>query len=715
MFEGQSLRVEIDTSGIAELCFDRRNESVNKLDVRTVTELEAATNVIRTAAAVRGVLITSAKDVFIVGADIFEFTRLFARPPDDIEAHITWQNTVFVGLEDLPVPIVTAINGLALGGGLELALATDARVMSENTRVGLPEVSLGLFPGLGGTVRLPRVSSVSTAIEWISKGKPQDAGAALAAGVVDAVVPPDNLRSTALMLLETLCDTGEWRAKRRRRHGPVAADSAAFRVPRSELSNVARHEPAPLSAMELLERTAPLLRDQALKLEHAGFAVIARTQAAAALVQTFINDQTIKKQGKAHARLARPVHRLAVVGSGIMGGGIAYTAAVRGTPVVLKDITQGALDLGLAESRKLFARQVESGRLSRDKADALLAGIHPTLDYSGFESADLVIEAVIESMTVKQAVLAQIEQRVGPQTIIASNTSSLSLSELAQSLQRPENFAGLHFFNPVPAMPLVEVIKGPKTSAQAAATAAGFATAIGKIPVVVKECPGFLVNRILTPYLLGFLRAVHDGADFLQIDRVMEGFGWPMGPAYLSDVVGMDTLQHVLRVISTGFSERMRVEFRDAIEVLVEHGRLGQKSGAGFYRYERDPRGKPQKALDPSVAELLASAQPSWRKTFTDEELRERLMLPMIIEAARCLEERIVESPAEVDMSLVLGLGFPRFAGGPLKYADWMGLAHVVARSDAYTSLGGVYVASDGMRAAAARGSKFYGGGDAAP
>lgn len=713
MFEGESLRVDLHSDGIAELCFDRRNESINKLDVRTVTELEAATNVIRGAAAVRGVLVTSAKEVFIVGADIFEFTRLFARPAAEIEAHITWQNTVFVEFEDLPVPIVTALNGLALGGGLELALATDARVMAEQARVGLPEVSLGLFPGLGGTVRLPRASGVATAVEWITKGKQQEAGAALAAGVVDVVVPPERLRSTAVTLLESLCASGEWRLKRQRRHGPVAADSVAFGALKGSVFDIARHEPAALAAIELLERTAPLPRDQALKLEHAGFAVIARTQAAAALVQTFINDQAVKKQGKAYVKLARrPVNRLAVVGAGIMGGGIAYTAAARGTPVVLKDITQGALDLGMAESRKLFARQVESGRLRQDKADELLDRIRPTLDYSGFESVDLVVEAVVENTAVKKAVLAEISRRVGPEAIIVSNTSSLSLSELGRTLERPENFAGLHFFNPVPAMPLVEVIRGAKTSAQAVAAAAGFATAIGKIPVVVRECPGFLVNRILTPYLLGFLRAVQDGADFVEIDRVMEGFGWPMGPAYLSDVIGMDTLQHVLRVISAGFGERMRVEFRDAVAVLVEHGRLGQKSGAGFYRYERDARGRPLRHADPSVGALLA--RPAGRGRFTDQELCERLMLPMIIEAARCLDERIVESAAEVDMSLVLGLGFPRFAGGPLKYADWVGLTHVVARCDAYASLGGLYVATEAMRVAAARGGKFY-SGDVAP
>jgi 3-hydroxyacyl-CoA dehydrogenase / enoyl-CoA hydratase / 3-hydroxybutyryl-CoA epimerase / enoyl-CoA isomerase len=351
---------------------------------------------------------------------------------------------------------------------------------------------------------------------------------------------------------------------------------------------------------------------------------------------------------------------------------------------------------------------VESGRMKPDKAEAVLADIRPTLDYGGFESVDIVVEAVVENMKVKKTVLAEVEKRVGPNTIIASNTSSLSISEMAGVLARPGNFVGMHFFNPVPVMPLVEVIRGPNTSELAAATVASYATAMGKTPIVVKECPGFLVNRILTPYLIGFLRALHDGADYAAIDRVMESFGWPMGPAYLQDVVGMDTLLHVLQVISGGFADRMKITFAHAVELMVQHKRLGQKSGAGFYRYGRDPKGKPRKETDPQTAQLLASVQPGGLRQFADQEVLERLMLPMIIEAVRCLEEGIADSAAEVDMSLLLGLGFPRHVGGPLKYADWLGLQNVVARCEAYSSLGTLYAVTPAMRAAALSGKKFY-------
>ena len=713
MFQGKSLWVDLRDGDIVELCFDRAalgaaGESINKFDVRTVEELGAATKVIREAGKVRGVLVTSAKDAFIVGADIFEFTTLFARPPAEIEAHIAAQNAVFSGFEDLAVPTVAAVNGLALGGGLEMALSCDGRVMSEATQIGLPEVGLGLFPGFGGTVRLPRLAGARAAIDWVSTGKPQSAQVALAAGVVEKVTAPGTVRAAALELLTSLIGSGEWQERRRRRQGPFNLDAAAFAEAKEKLAKTAVHQPAALAAVSVMERAASASRDQALKLEHAAFAQIAKTQAAASLIQLFINDQAIKKKAKEYGRIARKVRKAAIVGAGIMGGGIAYTSAVRGIPVVMKDIQQGALDAGMAEARKLLDKQVESGRVKADKAAAVLADIQPTLQYESFETVDVVVEAVVEKMSVKKAVLDQIEGLVGPDTIIASNTSSLSISEMEQVLDRPEKFVGMHFFNPVPLMPLVEVIRGSKTSAEAAATVAGYANALGKTAIVVKECPGFLVNRILITYLLGFLRAVDDGADYLQIDRVLESFGWPMGPAYLADVVGMDTLLHVVEVISEGFAERMRISFPHAVQLLVKENRLGQKNGSGFYRYETDPKGRPRKSVDPATAQLIAGVRSSTPRAFTDEEMLERLMLPMIIEAVHCLEEDIVESPAEIDMSLILGLGFPRHVGGPLKYADWLGMKHVVERCDAYASLGPLYIPTDGMRAVAKSGGTFY-------
>ncbi|HKT74949.1 MAG TPA: fatty acid oxidation complex subunit alpha FadB [Steroidobacteraceae bacterium] len=708
MYTGSSIRVRQAAEGIAELCFDRANETINKFDARTVEELRAATEVIRKTPGIRGVLVTSAKDVFIVGADIFEFTALFAKPEAEIVAFSGGQSRVFSSFEDLDMPIVTAINGYALGGGLEMALAADARVMSEAAQIGLPEVSLGLFPGFGGTVRLPRVAGAAVAIEWISSGKPQNARSALAAGVVERVVAPEAVRGAALELLHSLIASGEWRARRQKRHGGFANDTQAFEKAKAALAKSAAREPAALAAVELIERCAPLSRDDALTQEIAGFARIARTQAAASLVQLFMNDQAIKKKVKGYAKVARKVQSAAVIGAGIMGGGISYTSAVRGVPVVMKDIAQGALDLGVSEAKKQLTKQVESGKLKQDQADAVLGSIRPTLEYAGLEKVDVVVEAVVEKMGVKKAVLAEVEKLVAPATILASNTSSLSIAEMASVLKRPHSFVGMHFFNPVPVMPLVEVIRGPETSDEAAATVAGYASAMGKTPIVVKECPGFLVNRVLTPYLLGFLRAVQDGADYQALDRVMETFGWPMGPAYLQDVIGLDTMEHVLEVIATGFASRMHSDAPKLVHEMVRLGRLGQKSGSGFYKYERDPRGKPKKSVDPQIGPVLAAFQKNGTRSFTDDELRERLMLPMIIESMHCLEDEIVESPAEVDTALLMGLGFPRYAGGALKYADWLGMRNVVPRCEAYAALGPLYAPTAGMRALAKSGGKVY-------
>ncbi len=708
LYRGKSIRVELLAQNIAELCFDREGEAINKFDRSTVEELKAATAAIRAAAGVRGVLVTSSKNVFIVGADIFEFATLFSQPEAEIAAFIASQNLAFSGLEDLPVPVVTAINGFAFGGGLEQTLASDYRVMAAGAQIGLPEVGLGLFPGYGGTVRLPRLAGLGVAIAWITDGKPRSAEAALAAAVVDATAPAEELRTGALDLLERTIASGEWRARRERRHGPFTLDQPALDAARKQFVKSAAHYPAPLAAVELMADCASLGRDAALLQENHAFARIAHTQAAASMVQQFVNDQFIKGKGKAYAKIARPLRQAGVLGAGIMGGGIAYTSAVRGVPVVMKDIAEKALDLGISEARKLLDKQVEAGRMQAGKAETVLASIRPTLDYDGIESVDVVVEAVVENLGVKKQVLADVERRVRTDAIIASNTSSLSIGEIATALERPENFVGMHFFNPVPVMPLVEVIRGAKTSDVAAATVAGYAAAMGKTPIVVQDCPGFLVNRILIAYMLGYLRALHDGADYLAIDAVMEKFGWPMGPAYLQDVIGMDTMKHVVEIIAAGYPDRYLSDFPLATALLAGRNRLGQKNGLGFYRYETDPKGKPKKLIDPETAKLLATLQPQGQREFSEAEIVDRLMLPMMVEAAICLEQGVAASAAEIDTALVLGLGFPRYAGGALKYSDWLGLAEVVRRCDQHAALSPLYQATAGMRAMAAAGERYF-------
>lgn len=714
LFQGGSLRVDLEADGIAVVVFDRPGESVNKFDSQTVAELAAAAAAIATDQSVRGVLVTSGKSVFIVGADIFEFVSQFSQPQSAIRTHVSKQNEAFSAFANLPVPTATLINGLALGGGFEMALATDARILSAHAQVGLPEVSLGLFPGFGGTVRLPRLVGHGNAIDWICSGRQQNSARALAVGAVDEVVAPDALLEAGYARLRGMIESGDWRQKRIKRGGPFDLDPAAASAARSKLARTAALQPAAMAAVELLDRAAGIEVGPALELEASAFAQIARTQAASAMIQLFVNDQQLRKRARAYARAARRVERAAVLGAGIMGGGIAFTSASRGVPIVMKDIAQKQLDAGMAEADRLLGRQVETKRLTGEQAREVRQAIDPTLDYQRFNAVQVVVEAVVENLEVKKRVLAEVERHVHPETIIASNTSSLSISALAQSLERPENFAGMHFFNPVPAMPLVEIIRGPQTGDDAVATVVAYASMMGKTPVVVRECPGFLVNRILTPYMFGFLRAVADGADYQQVDHVMEEFGWPMGPAHLQDVIGMDTLDHVLEVISAGYPARMRMDFPNGVRALVEKNRLGQKSGSGWYRYESDASGKRLKLADPALEPILGTLRAKGRGAITDTEILNRLMLPLMLEAVLCLSERIVETPAEVDSSLVLGLGFPRHVGGPLKYIDWLGAAEVVRLCDSLSFLGPLYAPPTLLRENARKGISFYPSGSAA-
>jgi 3-hydroxyacyl-CoA dehydrogenase/enoyl-CoA hydratase/3-hydroxybutyryl-CoA epimerase/enoyl-CoA isomerase len=713
LFEGQTIKVDTHDGGFAELRFERRNEAVNKLDALTFGELRGALDAIAATPALQGVLITSAKDAFIVGADIFEFTRVFKRPEKDIEVFVGANSEIITALSDLPVPTVAAINRLALGGGLEVALAADYRVLSSAAKIGFPEISLGLFPGYGGTVRLPRLVGLRPSAEWIIIGAQHSAERALQAGAVDAVAGAEEFRAAALaMLTKAIEGKADWQGRRSRMKqnlGLAKEEAAALLAnAKAQAAKALPHLPAAHFAVELLEKASGLGRDAALALEAETFAKVAKTQAADSLVTIFVNEQAVKKTIRRYAKDAPRVAKAAVAGAGSMGGGIAYQSASRGVPIVMKDIAAAALDLGMSEARKLLAKAVETGRLTQDKADAIIGSITPSLTYEGFADADVVVEAVVENLAVKQAVLREIEGLVSPNAILASNTSSLRIGALAEVLRRPENFLGMHFFNPVPNMPLVEVVRGAETSAQAIAAVTGYAAAMGKTPIVVEDCPGFAVNRTLTPYLIAFLRLVHDGAGFQEIDKAMETFGWPMGPAYLIDVIGMDISHHVVEIISAGFAPRMDVPFETAIEILLRDGRLGQKNGHGFYKYESDSKGRPRKEIDPDTERLLAAGQPNGKTRIGEDEITARMMLPLILEAARCVEDGIAASPGQVDMCLILGLGLPRYLGGALKYADYLGLKNVVERADGLASLSPVYCPSERLRAMAASGEVFY-------
>lgn len=709
MYQGQTLQLVPLDNQLVELRFDRTGEAVNKFDALTVDELGLACQALRQQTDVRGLVLTSAKDTFVVGADIFEFSALFDRSEEDLAAYNRAQNAVFDDLATLPFPTVAAINGMALGGGFEVALACDYRVMGASAKVGLPEVTLGIIPGLGGSTRLPRLIGATAAIDWIITGTAQKASVVSRLQAVDEAVYDPAVRQCALTVLQQAADgSRDWHARREQRNTGYVIDAAALAQAKEAARVRWPHVPAAQLAIELIERCAGMTTHDARLEENRVFASVSQTQSAHALMQLFVNDQYLRKKARGYAKASADISRAAVLGAGIMGGGIAYTSAASGVPTLMKDIAQPALDLGMNEAAKLLDKQVTTGRMEPGKAERILQSIKPVLDYQGFEQVNVVVEAVVENLKIKHSVLAEVESTLPPAAVLASNTSSLSITELASGLQRPEQFVGMHFFNPVPIMPLVEVICGPKTSPKAAATIASYANTLGKTPIVVKDCPGFLVNRILTANVLAFLRLIHDGADYQAIDAAMEAFGWPMGPAYLQDVIGMDTSLHVIDGIAQGYGERLLPGFKHAVQHMVNEGRLGQKNGVGFYRYDKDPKGRPVKSVDPATRDLLAHLQPDGPQEFDAAEIVERIMLPTIIEAARALEEGVADSAIEVDMALILGLGFPRHVGGALKYADWLGASNLLAACQRYQALGGLYRPTEQMVQMAARQQRFY-------
>ncbi|RZV37883.1 MAG: fatty acid oxidation complex subunit alpha FadB [Chromatiales bacterium] len=719
IYSGKAITVRATDDGIAELCFDLQDDSVNKFNALTVNELKEATAAISADSSLKGVIVTSGKPVFIVGADITEFGALFGASEDAIAEKLLATNVeVFNAFEDLPLPTVAAINGIALGGGFEMGLVCDYRVMSDTARVGLPETKLGIIPGYGGTTRLPRLIGADNAIEWIASGKEQKPDQALLCGAVDAVVAPELLRDAAVSLLQQ-CMNGklDYRAKRREKQEPLKLNeieaTMVFETAKAFVGGKAGpHYPAPVTAIKVMQKAAALNRDDALREEAKGVAKLAGTLAAKNLVGLFIGDQVLAKRGKSLAKKAGKVERAAVLGAGIMGGGIAYQSALKGTPIIMKDIAQAGLDLGLSEASKLLSKQVERKRISVGEMAGVLNKIQPSLSYEGFDTVDVVVEAVVENPKVKHAVLTETEAQIRDDAILASNTSTISITHLAEPLKRPENFCGMHFFNPVHRMPLVEVIRGEKTGEHAVAKTVAYALAMGKKPVVVNDCPGFLVNRILSPYIGAFMGLVKRGVDFTQIDRAMERFGWPMGPAYLCDVVGIDTGVHAGAVMAEGFPERMKYDFKTCHDVMFENERFGQKNGLGYYKYEADKKGRPRKIVDDEVAALLAPVIDG-QETLSDEAIVDSMMIPMCLETVRCLEDGIAASATDVDLALIYGIGFPPFRGGALHYIDDVGIDKFVARADELAATAGplspMYQSTEKLREMAANGAAFFG------
>lgn len=716
IYQAETLQVKEIQDGIAELSFCSP-KSVNKLDLATLESLDKALDALIAHQGLKGLLLTSDKDAFIVGADITEFLGLFAKTDAELDQWLQFANSIFNKLEDLPVPTISVIKGHALGGGCECVLATDMRIGDKTTSIGLPETKLGIMPGFGGCVRLPRVIGADSAMEIITQGKACRADEALKIGLLDAVVETDALYESALQTLNSAINEKlDWQARRAQKTSPLTLSKLesmmSFTMAKGLVAQKAGpHYPAPMTAVITIEEGARFARNEALDIERKHFVKLAKSEEAKSLVGLFLNDQYIKGIAKKAAKSAsKDTQRAAVLGAGIMGGGIAYQSALKGVPVLMKDIAQASLDLGMTEASKLLNKRLSRGRIDGFKMAGILASITPSLHYAGIENSDVIVEAVVENPKVKAAVLSEVESHVGDDTVITSNTSTIPINLLAKSLKRPENFCGMHFFNPVHRMPLVEIIRGEHTSDETINRVVAYAAKMGKSPIVVNDCPGFFVNRVLFPYFGGFSMLLRDGADFTKIDKVMERkFGWPMGPAYLLDVVGIDTAHHAQAVMADGFPERMGKQGRDAIDALFEADKYGQKNGNGFYSYTIDKkkvsRRKPSpKRSYPVLADVCADKQ-----DFDDQTIIQRMMIPMINEVVLCLQEGIIATPQEADMALVYGLGFPPFRGGVFRYLDSVGIAEYVEMAKQHAELGAMYQVPQMLIDMAAKGESFYG------
>ena len=672
------ITLDIDSDKVAWLTFDLPGSKVNLLGSETlrlldrrVSELESR---IATGQPVAVVIWSGKPGTYIAGADVREFAAI--EDEDGAKAKSAEGQRIFRRLGRLTVPVIAAIDGVCLGGGTELALACDWRLATPraSTRIGLPEVKLGIIPAWGGCVRLPRIIGVQRALEMILGGSAVSAARAERWGLVDRVFPVKGFQAAVrTFAIDVVRGQEKPRPRSVSLKDRLLEDTGPGRkilfgtARKQTLKETKGRYPAPLEALNVIQRTLDLSLDEALKIENEGLARVAATEVSANLVRLFLLGQEAKRALPAEVLdKAREVERAAVLGAGVMGGGIAQLIAANDVPVTLKDIDQDALDSGLRHANDLLRKAGQKGILAAEEVGLKFALIHGTLEYERFGEVDLVIEAVVERMPVKQQVLRETEKHLSRDAVFATNTSALSVTELAGAAKRPGQVVGLHFFNPVHRMPLVEVVRTGRSSDEALATAFAFAGTLGKTPVLVADRPGFLVNRLLAPYLneAGYL--LEDGAGVAAIDRALVEFGMPMGPCRLLDEVGFDVAEHVAREMERAFGERMRPA--PVVSALKEDGRLGRKNGRGFYAYAK---GK-QQGVDREIARRLPL-----KGSIPADEIRDRCLYLLVNEAMHALAEEVVGSPGEVDLAMVLGTGFPPFRGGLLRWADGVGAARI--------------------------------------
>jgi 3-hydroxyacyl-CoA dehydrogenase/enoyl-CoA hydratase/carnithine racemase len=697
---------------IAVLTFDDPQKGANVLSRSVLDELAAHLDSLAGRKDLAGLVIRSGKPgSFIAGADLREFAASFDIPAEQTVAMCHRGRKLFQRLSNTPFITVAAIDGICVGGGAELAIWCDRRILSRDpkTQFGFPEVKLGLFPGWGGTARASRIVGLGNAVELVTSGESIDGRAAVNMGLASDLVTADSLLKAAIRLVRAEQEAKTYARDRERWRGPIEVNETELGFLGATASAYIQQQtkgqyPAPLAALEVMLGAAGLDIDAACTMEAEAMAQLFGTPVNRALVNVFfLSDRNKKDRGISAADIQpRKINSVSVVGAGIMGAGIAAANLKRDLPVALGDASQSALAAGVVKVLEEVAYSKELKKPDSERAVKYAARLNSTCSDAELAASDLVIEAIVESADPKKKLYARLEPLLRPETIVGSNTSTIPITSLAEGLKRPERFCGIHFFNPVRKMPLVEVIRGKQTSDETIATAVAYAKNIGKSPIVVNDGPGFLVNRLLLPYMNESLELILEGAEIKQIERAAKTFGMPMGPITLYDVVGLDTCVMAGRVMVEAFPDRTVVN--DILMALLKAGRLGQKTGAGFYAYTKgSERGQPDPKLDELIQPLMRS-----KRKFGDAEIEARLFLPMVLEATRLLTDKVVRDVRDVDLGLIYGIGFPPFKGGLLFWADTQGAAKIVEMLKPLAPLGERARPTPLLLDMARTGKKFY-------
>lgn len=686
LFHSSTVVVDRDSDGAVALILDVPGRSVNVFNRQVVSDLDAAFDAVAASKAPLLVVRSGKKSGFVAGADLHEFLGI--QDAAAAEAISAAGQNLFNKLVSLPMPTIAAISGACLGGGLEFALACDYRLVFDkaNTQLGLPEVELGLVPGWGGTQRLPRIIGIERALRVILDRKRLKAAEAFRWGLADAVASTEaELREQIAQLMGRALAEGKrkldgmplrnWR-QRLLESNPLGRRILFKATERMMGRRVWDDMPAPYEALEAIRTGVRDGMTAGLAYERAAAGRLAVSTACRNLITLFFRTQKSDKlPEELHGATPAEVRRVGVVGAGTMGAGIAQLAAFKGCKVVVQEVSQAALDAGLERIKGLFRKAIERRLLTEPESVERLAAIQGTLKWEGFDNLDVVVEAALEDLEAKRTVFRELETRTRPTTVLATNTSSLPVARLQEGLTHPQRVAGLHFFNPVHKMPLVEVARAPASTDATLATLTQWAIHLGKTPVIVRDSPGFVVNRILMPYLNEAVILVLEGLTIEQIDRTMKRFGMPMGPLELLDQIGLDIAAHVAQSMEPVLAGRF--EPNTAFEKMRSAGLLGQKSGRGFYLHDgKKPKANTQ--VQSLLSQNAVAASQSLPPAVRVSEGRERMVLLMVNEAALGWSEGLTASATAIDLAMVLGTGWAPHRGGPLRYADDRGLADIV-------------------------------------